>query len=222
VKFYNRKHAGELLSKKMRHLAGQKVVVLALPRGGVPVAFEICDQMGWRLEVLLSRKITSPLQPELALGAVCENDPPVWNESLLRLFSLKSGELEELVQREKHKLQQQSLRFRSGKTISLLKGKTVILIDDGLATGATIHAAIKFVKQKKPAKIVLAVPVAAKEALEKFKSLVSEIIVIEERDDLVSIGTWYLDFSQVSDEEVVNYLVMNRSKIKSLVSQNTL
>lgn len=212
--FYDRKHAGSLLAKKLKKYKSESVVILALPRGGVPVAAEVAAELGLKLDVLIVRKIGAPFQPELAVGAICEEEDPVWNVSILEQLRLMPDELENGVQNEKAKVQRQIREFRQSNKLPSLYQKTVIIVDDGLATGTTMAAAIQYLKKKEAGKIVVAIPVAAESSAASLRLDVDEVIVLEEREDLNSIGQWYMDFSQVSDKEVIELLERTRMNLE--------
>lgn len=204
--FQDRKHAGMLLAKKLEKYKNTNAIVLALPRGGVPVAAEIATALESSLDVLLVRKIGAPFYSELAVGAICEEEEPIWNQSILYQLGLTTDDLRHTVSAEREKIKNQMKIFRKSQKLSSISNKTVIIVDDGLATGATMSAAVKFLKKKCVKKIIIAVPVAAKSSSEKLKNKVDEIVALEEREDLMSVGQWYSDFTQVSDQEVVEIL----------------
>lgn len=204
--FRNRKHAGELLAQMLQKYKEKNAVVLALPRGGVPVAAEVAKYLEAPLDVLIVRKIGAPYQPELAVGAICEDGEPIWNDSTLYRLGLEPDDLGAIVGIEREKVKKQIQLFRQSKNLSSIALKTVIIIDDGLATGATMLAAIKYVKKISAVKVVVALPVAAKNSATKLRSKVSEVVIVNETQDLFSVGQWYEDFSQVTNAEVVSLL----------------
>jgi erythromycin esterase len=210
--FQNRKHAGHLLAKKLDGFKGKNNIVLALPRGGVPVAAEIAAALDSPLEVLVVRKIGAQEDPDLAVGALCESSEPLWNEYFLSRFDLKPSDISEAVSFEKDRIRQQIEIFRDGRPLPNLKGKNIILVDDGLATGMTMSAAIGYLRQKSVADIVIAVPVAATSAIRKLRNQVAAAVALEERVDLNSVGYWYQDFSQVSNQEVLRLLKKNHQQ----------
>lgn len=204
--FHNRKHAGELLAQKLQKFRRANTIVVALPRGGVPIAAEISRAINAPLDVLLVRKVGAPFQSELAAGAICEEEEPVWNAKVLFQLSLEPDDMKKTVNRERENIRRQAKLFRESKAFPSVSKKTVILVDDGLATGATMSAAVKFLRKKGAAKIVATIPIAAASSVEKMRTKVDEVVVLEERKDLVSVGQWYEDFSQVEDAEVVSLL----------------
>lgn len=201
--FHDRRHAGELLAKSLEKYEHEHPLILALPRGGVPVAFEIATELHAPLDVAVVRKIGAPYQPELAVGAICEDSSPLWNDKMLSGLGLSPGDLAATVEREREKIKRQTEHFRHGRAFPSLEGKTVIIVDDGLATGSTMAAAVEFVKSKSPSKIVIAVPMAAASSARRLRKLVDDFVAVEVSEDLVSVSEWYDDFSQTSDEEVV-------------------
>ncbi len=204
--FHDRKHAGQLLAQKLRKYKKENSIVLALPRGGVPIAAEVASFLGAALDVLIVRKIGAPFQSELAVGAVCEESKPIWNNSILYQLGLEPGDLERTVGIEREKIKNQIKLFRGMRKFPSLNKKTIIIVDDGLATGATISAAIQYLKKKAVTKIIVAVPVAAASTAARLRSQIDEVVVLEERENLMSVGQWYEDFSQVTNDEVVEIL----------------
>lgn len=204
--FSDRRHAGQLLAQKLKQYKNSNAVILALPRGGVPIASEVANILTAPFDVLIVRKIGAPFQSELAVGAICEDGEPNWNESILSNLELKSNDVEKTVIAERRKIKNQIKTFRKSRELMPLEMKTVIVVDDGLATGATMLAAIQYLKKKAVARIVVAVPIAASSSATKLRSMVDEVIAVEEREDLRSVGQWYENFSQVSDAEVIDLL----------------
>ena len=214
--FTDRQDAGRLLAEMLIGYRDLNPVVLALPRGGVPVAKEIASALKAPLDVLVVRKIGAPFQSELAVGAICEEDAPVWNQQILARTGLSPDDLNSIVEAEVRKVKAQIKSFRGGQKLPDLEKKTVIVVDDGLATGATINAAVKYLKKKNVAQIVVAVPVAAADSARSLRKYVHEVLALGEHENFASVGQWYRDFSQVSDEEVKEILQKHRfSKINS-------
>lgn len=216
--FQNRQQAGRLLADRLEKFVADKPLLLALPRGGVPVAAEIARILNLPLEVLIVRKIGSPYNSELAVGAICEGAEPVFNDYLLSQLGLTPDDLDLTVKQERREIERQLKLFRHNKNLPKLAKRTVIVVDDGLATGATMFAAIHCLKKKGSKKIVIASPVAARTMAQSLRKKVSEVIVIEEHADLWSVGRWYDDFTQVSDDEV-SALLSPAQKFSSIVSQ---
>ncbi|MHC8306220.1 phosphoribosyltransferase [Pseudomonas sp. PB3P13] len=200
----DRADAGRRLIEPLRHYAHQSdVIILALPRGGVPVACEVATALAVRLDLILVRKLGVPSQPELAMGAIASGGIQILNEEALRAHPVGKAEFEAIVARETRELLRREQVYRGGRAAVRLNGQTVILIDDGLATGASMRAAIDAVRLQMPARIVVAVPVAAIETAEALRDEVDELICPLMPEWLMSIGHWYVDFSQTPDEEVV-------------------
>lgn len=216
--FQNRKHAGILLAKKLMEFKDSNALVLGLPRGGVPVAFEIAVAIHSPMDVLTVRKIGSPHQPEFGVGALCEDDQPIWNESTLTRLGLKPEDLGNTVEMETERIQNQIQLFRQGRKAPSVTKKLVIVVDDGLATGATMSAAVKYLKKKGASKIVVAIPVAARRSIRKLRARVDKFVTLHEPEDLRSVGEWYDDFTQVSDEEVI--FLLNQQNRETDVLEN--
>ena len=203
--FSDRRDAGRRLARLLRDYAGEKPVVLALPRGGVPVAAPVAIAFGAPLDVVVVRKLGVPGQPELAMGAVVEAGRAVTirNEAIIRVAHVSEAEFDEVRAAELAEAQRRrELYVGRGRRLSL-KGRAVIVIDDGIATGASMRAAVKAVRKQQPARLVVAVPVAARTSLEALRGEVDDIVCVDVRDDLRAIGVYYDDFEQVSDDEVI-------------------
>jgi putative phosphoribosyl transferase len=201
--FRDRAAAGRALAALLTaYVARHGTIVLALPRGGVPVAFEIARALGAPLDVLLARKLGVPGQEELALGAIAEGGACVFNEELVAELGIGPGQIERIAAREAGEIARQARTFRDGGALPELHGRTVILVDDGLATGATMRAAVEAARAQNPARLIVAVPVAARETVEQLKPLVDELVVDQVPEPLDAIGLWYEDFHPVSDDEV--------------------
>lgn len=208
--FQDRFDAGKQLADKLKDYASQKTLIFALPRGGVPVAFAVAKVLKSPLHVFVARKIGIPWQPELGVGAIALG-VQVFNRELLQELDLKISDLTEIIKREEQELKRRLILYGAEENLEKIKGKTVILIDDGLATGITAEAALKSLKQWAPKKLILAVPVGASSTAEHLKKSVAELICLEMPLHLYAIGAHYLDFSQVSDEEVIDLLAKSRS-----------
>lgn len=217
--FHDRKHAGQLLAQRLKKYKTENILILALPRGGVPIAAEIAKFLEAPLDVLIVRKIGAPFQTELAVGAICEGGEPIWNDAILYQLGLEPDDLGRTVSVEREKVSSQIKLFRESREFASVANKTVIVVDDGLATGATMSAAVRFLQKKTASKIILAVPVAARSSAEQFRSKVDEVVVLEERDDLNSVSQWYKDFSQVTDREVVELLKKNVEGSKKMTRE---
>jgi putative phosphoribosyl transferase len=205
--FHNRSDAGIRLAERLHQYRGRDdVVVLALPRGGVVTGYEIARALNLRLDVLIVRKIGFPGQPELALGAISETGSVVLNQSIVSSGGLSKEFIPTEIERQKKEIALRISLYRSGKGLSNLEGKTVILVDDGVATGATIKAAIETLKQEKLAKLVVALPVGPPEAMNALRQMADEVVCLDTPLPFIAVGNHYQDFAQVSDQEVVDLL----------------
>jgi len=205
--YRDRKDAGKRLAESLMHYRGKSdVIVLGLPRGGVTVAYEVARRLQCALDIIIVRKIGFPGNPELAAGAVSETGSVVYNEDVVTVYGVSRTYLEMETARQKQEIARRIALYRGGKGVPPLAGKTVILVDDGVATGATVKAAISTLKQERIAKLVVALPVASWEAQQEISPLVDEWVCLQAPIDLRSVGAYYSDFSQVEDEEVVEML----------------
>lgn len=205
--FRDRTEAGRRLAGELARYAGRSdVLVLALPRGGVPVAYEVARALDAPLDVFLVRKLGLPGHEEVAMGAIATGGVRVLNEDLLRRLDLPREVLESVTAREERELERRERAYRVGHEPPVVRGRTVILVDDGLATGATMRAAAASLRLQRPAAIVVAVPVAAADTCDEFRGEVDEIICAETPEPFAAVGCWYEDFSQISDEEVQRLL----------------
>jgi predicted phosphoribosyltransferase len=203
----NRTSAGKELAKALQSYRNQEnVIVLALPRGGVPVAYEIAKELKAPLDLMLVRKLGVPNYPELAMGAIASGDIRVLNPQVIYNYAISEADIEEVEKRERQELDRRAEAYRGQRPYPDLNDKIVILVDDGLATGATMHAALDAVRLQNPGSIVVAVPVAPPESINELRQKVDEIICPLQPTYFSSIGQWYNDFSQVSDEDVTELL----------------
>ncbi|MFC5993757.1 phosphoribosyltransferase family protein [Pseudonocardia hispaniensis] len=204
--FTDRVDAGERLAKKLRRWRGENVVVLGLPRGGVPVAFQVAQGLQAPLDVIVVRKLGVPFQPELAMGAIGEGEVLVRNERVLRTAHISDAELAEVEQRERAELDRRARRFRGDRPGLGLAGRSVIVVDDGIATGSTAAAACQVVKARGAARVVLAVPVCARESAARLRDEVDELVCLETPARFGAVGQFYERFGQTSDHEVIALL----------------
>jgi erythromycin esterase-like protein/predicted phosphoribosyltransferase len=205
--FRDRQEAGRLLAAKLTAYANRRdVIVLALPRGGVPVAYEVARAIGAPLDVFVVRKLGVPGYEELAMGAVATGGVRVLNDQLVSRLGIPDHLIDAVAARERQELARRERLYRTGRPPLDVRGRTVILVDDGLATGATMHAAIAALRQLHPARIVVAVPTASPEACEEMKAEVDEVICAITPEPFQAVGQWYQDFSQTTDEEVHDLL----------------
>jgi putative phosphoribosyl transferase len=203
MRFRDRAEAGHLLAEQLRDFAGRDdVVVLALPRGGVPVGYEVAKALHAPLEVFVVRKLGVPGYEELAMGAIASGGLVVLNPEPIRALGISDEEIRRAAETEERELRRREELYSGGHDPPDIEGKTVILVDDGLATGATMHAAALAVRQLNPARVVVAVPVAAAETCDAFREVVDDIVCQVTPRPFRAIGLWYEDFLQTSDEEV--------------------
>jgi putative phosphoribosyl transferase len=205
-RFADRRDAGRLLAAALMQYAGTEPVVLGLPRGGVPVAEEVARRLGGTLDVWIARKLGVPGHEELGMGAVAEGPAVVIDHHIVDPLCISREQILAVAHREIAELQRRVHRFRPDGAMPRLAGKTVILVDDGIATGGTVRAAIRGVKKAGPARVVLAVPVAPPETVAALRSEVDDLVCLHQPSELVAIGLWYDDFHQVPDEEVERIL----------------
>jgi predicted phosphoribosyltransferase len=202
-RFRDRTEAGRYLAELLPDYAGRDdVVVLALPRGGVPVGYEVAKALGAPLDVFVVRKLGVPGHPELAMGAIATGGVLVLDEGLVRRLGISEEQIRRAVETELRELERREAAYRGGRDPPNLEGKTVILVDDGLATGATMRAAALAVRNYNPERVVVAVPVAAGQTCDEFRDDVDDIICAVTPSPFHAVGLWYEDFSQTSDEEV--------------------
>ena len=204
--FDDRRDAGRQLAGLLQHLQHQEPMVLALPRGGVPVAFEIARLLGAPLEVLVVRKLGAPGQPELGLGAVAEGGARFVDPALVSASVGLPDELAEIEERESAEVVRRALLYRGGRPLPAIEGRTVILVDDGVATGGTARAALRALEQLRPRRVVLAVPVMAAAAARELRRLVDELVYLRAPEEFWAVGRWYRRFAQTTDDEVVALL----------------
>ena len=204
--FKDRHDGGRQLGKKLLAYKKDNPVILALPRGGVEVGHEVAKQLKANLEVLVVRKLGSPNNPEFAIGAIAENNTVFLDEDTIKALGISSKTLKMLIGAENEELNRRVKIYRKDKKIIPLKNKVVIIVDDGLATGATAIAAIKYVTKQKPKGIIFAVPVCAYDSLKKLQFYVSKIVSIISPPQLTSISEYYESFPQTSDEDVIKLL----------------
>ncbi|AOJ02832.1 MULTISPECIES: phosphoribosyltransferase [Burkholderia] len=201
--FRDRVDAGRQLAAHLADYANRSdVIVLALPRGGVPVAYEVAKALHVKLDVLIVRKLGAPGNPELAMGAIATGGVVLLEQSVLRAMHVSERELADTIARERDELARREAAYRGDHAPPDVEGRTVIVVDDGIATGSTMLAAIEAVRERKPAKLVAAVPVASPSSAEKVKAAADAIVCVMRPDWLMGIGQFYRDFDQTSDDEV--------------------
>lgn len=202
--FRDRTQAGRELGSRLVRYRGQDAIVLGLPRGGIPVAREVARALDAPMDIFLVRKLGAPGHPELAIGAIASGGIRVLNRDVVRLLGVSEAEIAEVAEREARELERRDREYRGDRPPPELRGRIVILVDDGLATGATMRAAAAAVRGSEPERVVIAVPVAAQETCEDFRRdpAIDEIECALTPEPFQAVGLWYDDFEQVSDEEV--------------------
>lgn len=206
--YRDRRTAGRVLARLLTHLRDKRPVVLALPRGGVPVGFEVAQALHCPLDIVSVRKLGAPDRAELAAGAVVDTEPPqiVGNPDVMAALGLNQAWLQHAASAQAAELKRRRELYVGRRARPVLTGKQVIVVDDGIATGASIRAALKALRQSKPARLVLAVPVAPPEILEELAPLCDEIVCPRQPENFGAVGFYYDDFNQTEDEEVVGLL----------------
>jgi putative phosphoribosyl transferase len=204
----DRSEAGWLLAQRLMHLKPANPVVLALPRGGVPVGFEVARALGAPLDVVFVRKIGAPGQPELGLGAIVDGAHPqvVLNDELVALVRPSADYLEAEERRQLAEIERRRVLYRGGRAPIAIDGRTVIVVDDGIATGGTVKAVLRALSNSAAERIVLAVPVAPADTVAELKDLADEVVVLMTPEPFYAVGSHYRDFTQTTDEEVIDLL----------------
>ncbi len=201
--FTDRREAGRELAAQLQNYRGDRsVIVLALPRGGVPVAFEIAEALDAPMEIFVVRKLGMPGQPEFAIGAVASGGARVVNEQVIRMYRIPAATIERLVAEELAEIRRREREYRGTRPLPSLASRTVILVDDGLATGSTMRVAVEAVRAFEPSRVVVAVPVGSPEACEEFADITDETVCARTPQPFQAVGLWYQDFSQTTDDEV--------------------
>ena len=208
--FVDRSDAGQKLGALLQKFRGSNVIVLALPRGGVVVGFQVAKALEAALDVVIVRKIGAPDNPEFGIGAISESGVRILDRKTIKQRGYKQKEIEAVIQKELQEMRRRKTLYSTNRPKYSISKKTVILVDDGVATGVTAQAAIKSVLKKKPVHLVFATPVCAKESTMNLSQMVDEFICLISPEGLTAIGAYYEDFSQVSDKEVIEYLENTR------------
>jgi putative phosphoribosyl transferase len=206
--FADREDAGRQLAAKLARFKQEHPVVLAIPRGGVPVGFEISKALGAELDIILVRKIGAPYQPELAVGAVVDGERPetVWNRAIVETLGLSEEFLKEETDRALKEIERRRKAYIGTRARPPIGGRTAIVVDDGIATGATIRAALIAIRRSAPKRLVLAIPVAPPETVESLRKEVEEVVCLETPDVFWGISQFYVDFPQLTDPQVTSLL----------------
>lgn len=210
--YKNRQDAGKLLIKEIKKLSLENPLVLAIPRGGVVVAKEIAEELKAPLDLVTSRKIGLPTNPELAIGAVTQDGTILLNQLLIERFNISNQEVVEEAEIIFKEIKRRLETYRGSSNIPPIEGRSIIIVDDGIATGFTVQASIAFIKNYNPREIVLAVPVAARDIIESFEKELDKVICPLAPEDFYAVGQFFQDFSQVTDEEVINIMENFREK----------
>ncbi|HET7706924.1 MAG TPA: phosphoribosyltransferase [Thermoanaerobaculia bacterium] len=203
-RFADRHEAGRALGRELQRKLGSRgdIIVLALPRGGVPVAFHVAEALGAPLDVFIVRKLGVPGHEELAMGAIASGGVRVLNQDVLRYIPVPQAKIDEVAASEQRELERREKSYRGSRPPLNVKGRTVIVVDDGLATGSTMRAAVRALRAMGPAAVIVAVPVAARQTCSEFKAEVDDIVCLRTPEPFDAVGLWYRDFSQTGDEEV--------------------
>lgn len=205
-RYRDRGHASQVLAQHLSAYKDSNPIVLAIPRGGVPIAFGIAKALHCPLDLIMVKKIGAPRQPELAVGAVSEDGKPIFDDGLVKTLSLSTSYLKQAANQKIQEIQEQMRKFRGSKRAEEIRNRTVILVDDGIATGSTLIAAIQFLRLKKPRKIIVAAPVGAADTIERIQKITDAVVCPLTPGDFMAVGLWYEEFDQVPDEEVVRLI----------------
>lgn len=210
TRFEDRFDAGRVLAQQLKHHAGKPdVVVLALPRGGVPVAFEIARAIDAPLDIFVVRKLGAPGYEELAMGAIATGGVRVFNEEVIQHLGVSESWIEATIREQEEELRRREDAYRGDRPPAELENRTVILVDDGLATGASMRAAVRALRLRRPAAITVAVPIGSRDTCDQFRTEVEEVVCARTPEPFHAVGAWYRNFTQTTDEEVRDLL--NRS-----------
>jgi putative phosphoribosyl transferase len=206
MRFEDRTDAGRQLAERLIHLRSERPIVVALPRGGVPVGYQIARALDAPLDVLIARKLGAPGQPELGIGAIAQGGALYLHREILQMLGVPRDYLERVAAAELAEIERRLRRYRGSRPPLDVHDRTAIVVDDGLATGVTMHAAVRALREQQPRRLVLAVPVGAPETVESFRDEVDEVVVLQTPAQFHAVGLWYRDFTQTTDEEVLELL----------------
>jgi len=201
--FNDRRHAGRVLASRLTRFAGRDdVIVLGLPRGGVPIAYEVASRLGAPMDVFLVHKLGTPGHRELAMGAIASGGVRVLNQDVVQWYGISDAAIESVAREEQEELERRERAYRDNRPAPVLEKRTVILIDDGLATGSTMRAAVHAVREHRPARVVVAVPVGARQTCAELAAVADEVVCATTPEPFSAVGQWYLNFDQIDDNEV--------------------
>jgi len=214
--FADRHETGRLLAEKLSEYTNTDTIIFAIPRGGVVVAYEVASKLNVPLDLIIPRKIGAPSQPELAIGAVAQDGTIVLNNRLVQQLGISKDYIEKESRKQIQEIERRLKKYRSNlKQYPNVKNKNVILIDDGIATGATVKAAILSLRKQKPKSIIIAIPVAPPDTIDSLKEQADKVICLETPDIFYAIGQFYQDFAQTTDDEVINLLRKSNKQVKT-------
>jgi putative phosphoribosyl transferase len=217
--FRNRRHAGQQLAERLTSIRSwEQAIVLALPRGGVPVGYEVALALEAPLDVFLVRKLGVPGHEELAMGAIASGGVIVLNQDVITAAGISREQIQAVAARESQELHRREQLYRGDRPPTPIAGRSVILVDDGLATGASMRAAVEAVREQRPARITIGVPVAASQACSEFASVVDEVVCVLTPEPFAAVGHWYRDFSETSDDEVRTLLAQAAASLDRRVA----
>jgi predicted phosphoribosyltransferase len=215
VGFVDRREAGAVLADRLGQFAGRDdVVVLALPQGGVPVGYEVARAWGAALDVFVVRKLGLPGHPEVAMGAIASGGVRVLNDDVLESIAVSQAAIDAVTRTEQLELERRERAYRDGRPRVSIEGRVVVLVDDGLATGSTMRAAVLAVRRLRPARVVVAVPVGAQQACRDLREVADDVVCAFTPEPFSAVGLWYGDFSQTTDAEVRQFLAMAASRAR--------
>lgn len=206
MRFRNRQDAGERLAERLSETPLHEPIILALPRGGVPIGFEVARALHAPLDVFVARKIGAPGHRELGIGAIAEGGDVVADDVALRMLGVSEAQFDQLADRERTELARRVQRYRGDRMLPDLSARDVVLVDDGLATGITAEAALRALRRGRARRIILAAPTCARDAAARLSRLADDVVCVISPVDFVAVGKWYLDFDQTSDDDVVRLL----------------
>jgi len=214
MRFRDRTEAGQRLIEPVRNLNLADPVVLALPRGGVPIGFEVATALGAPLEVFVARKIGAPWHPETGIGAIAEGDVVVADRFALQMLAISKEQFDQLVDRERQELHRRVERYRGSRPLPELKDRAVILVDDGLATGVTAEASLRALRGRRPHRLVLAAPTCAADSAERLRSVADDVVCVTSPEGFYAVGQSYAMFDQTTDDEVIELLTRAGGQIE--------